>query len=250
MGHIISKDGLQTDPEKVKAIAEFPPPTNVEQLCHFLGMVNYLAQYVPNLTTMAHPLFNLLKHDVSWQWSSSQEDAFTNVQHAITSTPTLHFFDPSKELTLENDASDYGIGSALLQEGKPVAFASRSLTPSERNYAQLEKEMLAAVYGLEKFHQYTYGRHLTVVTDHKPLVAISKKSLSKSPKSLQSYCYAHRCTTSTLSTALARNFICPMPCHVRHSVTWPLRTNSLRITSSTLPFLLTGCLSYISHQSR
>ena len=159
---------------------------NLERLRRFLGMVNYLARYVPNLTDMAHPLSNLLKRDIPWQWSSSQEDVFTRVKQAITSTPTLHYYDPAKELTLENDASDHGIGSALFQEGEPVAFASRSLTTSERNYAQIEKEMLAVVFGLEKFHQYTYGRALTIVTDHKPLVAISKKPLSKSPKCLQS----------------------------------------------------------------
>ena len=185
MGHIISKDGLATDPEKVRAITEFPRPETLEQLRRFIGMVNYLARYVPRLADIVQPLTNLLKIDVLWQWSSAQEEAFSKIKEAIAAAPTLQYYDPSKELTLENDASDYGIGTALLQEGKPVAFASRSLSASERNYAQIEKEMLAVVFGLEKFHQYTYGRQLMIVTDHKPLVSISKKPLSKAPKRLQ-----------------------------------------------------------------
>ena len=186
MGHIISREGLKTDPEKVRAITDFPTPASVEELRRFLGMVNYLARYVPHLTDLVHPLSNLLRNDVLWQWSPAQDSAFTKTKQAITSAPTLHYYNPSKELTLENDASDYGLGSALLQEGKPVAFASRSLSPSERNYAQLEKEMLAVVFGLEKFHHYSYGKNLTVITDHKPLVAIARKPLSKAPKRLQS----------------------------------------------------------------
>ena len=104
----------------------------------------------------------------------------------MTSAPVLTFYDTNKALTLENDASDYGIGSVLKQEGRPIAFASRTLTDTERNYAQIEKEMLAVTYGLEKFHHYTFGRKVTVVTDHKPLVAIKHKPLYKAPRRLQS----------------------------------------------------------------
>ena len=107
------------------------------------------------------------------------------MKEAITTAPVLAYYDPGKPLTLENDACEYGIGSALIQGGKPIAFASRSLSDSERRYAQIEKEMLAVTYGLEKFHHYTFGRQVFVVTDHKPLVSISNKQLSKAPKRLQ-----------------------------------------------------------------
>ena len=107
------------------------------------------------------------------------------MKEAITTAPVLAYYDPGKPLTLENDACEYGIGSALLQGDKPIAFASRSLSECERRYAQIEKEMLAVTYGLEKFHHYTFGRQVFVVTDHKPLVAISNKPLSKAPKRLQ-----------------------------------------------------------------
>ena len=107
------------------------------------------------------------------------------MKEAVTTAPVLAYYDPRKPLTLENDACEYGNGSALFQGDKPIAFASRSLSECERRYAQIEKEMLAVTYGLEKFHHYTFGRQVFVVTDHKPLLAISSKPHSKAPKRLQ-----------------------------------------------------------------
>ena len=185
MGHRISKDGLSIDPSKVSSMRGMEEPCSLETLRRFLGMVNYLAKFLPNITELMNPLLNLLKKDVPWNWSSSQQKSFDSVKEAITTAPVLAYYDPGKPLTLENDACEYGIGSALLQGGKPIAFASRSLSDSERRYAQIEKEMLAVTYGLEKFHHYTFGRQVFVVTDHKPLVSISNKPLSKAPKRLQ-----------------------------------------------------------------
>jgi hypothetical protein len=111
---------------------------------------------------------NLLKKDVPWNWSAEQQKAFEMAKQLTTTAPVLVFYDPVKPLTLENDASEYGIGSAIYQDGKPLAFCSRSLTETEQRYAQIEKEMLAVHYGLSKFHQYTFGRHTRVKTDHKP----------------------------------------------------------------------------------
>ncbi len=184
LGHRISASGLEPDPEKVRAINEMNPPTSVRELRTFIGMVNYMAKFIPNLTLQ--PLTNLMKKDVAWNWSSTQQKTFEDIKRQLTSSPVLALYDPLKELTLENDASEYGIGAALRQEGRPVAFASRTLSDTERRYAQIEKEMLAVTYGLEKFHHYTFGRRVSVLTDHKPLVAISNKPLSKAPKRLQS----------------------------------------------------------------
>ena len=186
MGHQITKDGLQTDPEKVNAIKDYPAPTNVEELRRLLGMVNYLSRYLPHLTEDLQPLQNLLKKDVQWTWALSQEKAFQTVKEKITNSPTLVFYKQDDSLTLINDASEYGLGSVLIQKDRPVAYASRTLTPTERNYAQIKKEMLAVLFGLQKFHHYTYGRPVHVVTDHRPLVAISNKPLSKAPMQLQS----------------------------------------------------------------
>ena len=161
------------------------PPTNINELRRFMGMANYLARFMPHLTDTMQPLHNLLKNDVPYVWSMTQQTSFDAVKVMLAEAPVLAFYNSDKELVLENDASEYGLGSVLLQDGKPVAYASRSLSSSERHYAQIEKEMLSVLFGLSKFHHYTYGRDVTVVTDHKPLVAIRAKPLGKAPKRLQ-----------------------------------------------------------------
>ncbi len=103
----------------------------------------------------------------------------------MTNSETLAYFDPQAEIELEVDASKHGLGAALFQNGKPVAFASKSLTRTEENYAQIEKELYAIVFGCEKFHQYVYGRTVNVYSDHKPLEAIMRKPLAETPPRLQ-----------------------------------------------------------------
>ena len=103
----------------------------------------------------------------------------------ITAEPVLKYDDQSKELTLQVDASDTGLGAALIQEGRPIAYTSRSLSDAETRYAQIEKELLAVVFGLEKFHLHTYGRQVKVQSDHKPLEIIATKPLHRTPKRLQ-----------------------------------------------------------------
>jgi len=185
MGHRITKDGLQVDPEKVEAITNMTAPTNITELRRFIGMTNYLARFLPGLTDILQPLHNLLQHNVAFQWSSAQQEAFDKVKLSLTTAPVLQYYNPDRPLFLENDSSEYGIGSVISQDGKPVAYASRSLSDAERRYAQIEKEMLSVVFGLKKFHHYTYGRDVVVTTDHKPLVAIKAKPLSKAPRRLQ-----------------------------------------------------------------
>ena len=184
LGHLITAQGLLPDPDKVKAIMHMSPPTNVSELRTFIGMVNYMAKFLPNLNLK--PLTNLTRKDIPWNWSTAQSEAFEIIKNQICSAPVLAIYDPSKELTLECDASEYGIGCTIRQEGKPVAYASRTLSSTECRYAQIEKEMLAIVFGLQKFHHYTFGRKTSVLSDHKPLIAIVKKTLSKAPKRLQS----------------------------------------------------------------
>ena len=120
-----------------------------------------------------------------WTWLESQQSAFNMAKDLISRAPVLSYYDPLKGLTLENDTCKYGLGAALVQEEQPVAYASCSLSDTEKRYAQIEKEMLAVVYGLEQFHHYTHGRKVNVFTDHKPLISIFQKPLVKAPKRLQ-----------------------------------------------------------------
>ena len=147
---------------------------------HWNGQLH--GQILPNLSETLKPLPNLTKKDVQWNWSENEQRAFDEVKLKLTSAPLLIFYDP---MTLENDASEYGLGSTLWQDGRPVGYASRMLTGTEQRYAQIKKEMLAVTFGLEKFHHYTYGRRLQVITDHKPHVSIIDTPLSKAPKRLQ-----------------------------------------------------------------
>ena len=185
MGHKIGINGLEIDQSKIEAIKKFPKPDNVSKLRSFLGIVNFIAKFLPNLSDVLHPLHNLLKKEVKWMWTKAQDDAFLKIKSMIITASNLTIFDPTKKIVLENDASEYGLGSVLMQDNKPVAYASRTLSASERNYAQIEKEMLAIVFGLEKFHHYLYGNDIIIITDHKPLTFIVKKPLSKAPKRIQ-----------------------------------------------------------------
>ena len=185
IGHLLTDKGLAPDPDKVSAIVSMPTPTNVKALQEFLGMTQYLSKFLPQLSVVTDPLRQLVHKDTPWQWTQVHEDAVTTLKMLISKAPVLQYFDPRKEVTLQSDASESGLGFALLQEGQPVAFGARGLTTAEKKYAQIEKEMLAIVAGCEKFDQYIYGHTVTIETDHKPLVTISSKPIHNAPKRLQ-----------------------------------------------------------------
>ena len=174
LGHTISASGLQPTKEKVRAIVEAPAPHNVSQLKSFLGLLNYYAKFLPQLSTLLAPLYSLLQKNKQWTWGGEQEKAFLEAKAQLTSPRILAHYDPEKELVLSCDASPYGVGAVLshrMDNGseKPIAFASRSLAPAEKRYAQLDKEALAIVFGVKKFNQYLLGRKFTILSDHKPL---------------------------------------------------------------------------------
>lgn len=185
MGNIVSESGLKPDVEKVRAIVQMPLPQNREELRRFLGMVNYFSQFIPNQSEATAPLRSLLKKDVVWIWSHEHTQAVEHLKEILSSQPVLKFFDPSKPVNLQVDASKSGLGACILQDGHPIAYASRSLTQAEVNYAQIEKELLAVVFGCERFNHYVYGRPVDVMSDHKPLVSITKKPLVNSSPRLQ-----------------------------------------------------------------
>ncbi|XP_053728751.1 uncharacterized protein K02A2.6-like [Synchiropus splendidus] len=176
-GHVIDKNGLHKSKEKTEAILQAPKPENVSQLRSYLGLVNYYHKFLPNLATTLHPLNVLLQVGTKWEWSEECNRAFKETKRLITSDELLTHYDPTRPIRLACDASPYGIGcvlSHLMKDGseRPVAFASRSLSSAERNYAQIDREALSLVWGIKKFHHYLYGQRFTLVTDHQPLVSI------------------------------------------------------------------------------
>ncbi|KAL0194540.1 hypothetical protein M9458_008112, partial [Cirrhinus mrigala] len=184
-GHRLSGEGISPDPQKVKAIQEMQPPQSKPELETILGMVNYLARFTPHLSEVNAPLRQLLKQDCEFIWDAVHDRAFKQIKELITNHPVLTYFDPQMDLTLQVDASKSGLGAVLLQHDKPVAYASKSLNSTEQNYAQIEKELYAVLFGCKRFHEYMYGRKVTVESDHKPLEAILKKPLASAPPRLQ-----------------------------------------------------------------
>lgn len=177
LGFIISKRGVHTCPDKIDAIKNVAAPTNVSELRSFLGLVMYYAKFVPNISTILAPLYALLRKEVKYEWSAECTRAFEKVKSLLVSSDVLAHYSPALPLVLTTDASGVGVGAVIsqLQPGgaeRPVAYASRVLNAAEKAYSQIEREALAIIYGVRKFHQYLYGRKFTLRTDHKPLVTI------------------------------------------------------------------------------
>lgn len=187
LGHIISGEGISADPEKTQSIKAFPAPTNITEIQRFMGMCNQLAKFLPNLSEVNEPLRQLLKKDREWIWDRPQEQAFERIKEMLSSTEVLAHYDPSRPTIVAADASNHGLGAVLLQEDddnnrRPISYASRSLSDTEKNYAVIEKEALAATWACDKFKEYILGSQFTLETDHRPLVPLlSSTDLSKLP---------------------------------------------------------------------
>ncbi|KAG5286473.1 hypothetical protein AALO_G00015230 [Alosa alosa] len=177
LGHKINASGLHPLTEKVDAIARAPEPKNVTELKAYLGLLNYYHRFLPKLSTLLAPLHALLKKEGKWSWGSKQQKAFTESKALLQSCSVLVHYDSNKPLILACDASPYGVGAVLSHQmpdglDRPIGFVSRTLNAAEKNYSQLDKEGLAVVFGVKKFHKYLYGRKFTIVTDHKPLISL------------------------------------------------------------------------------
>ena len=179
MGHVISADGIKPDPVKVSAVVNMSSPQNKEELRSFLGLVNYLGKFIPNLADLTVPLCWLLKKDNDWISDYPQMQAYDKLKSEITNAPVLKYFDPELPTRGTCDASSYGPGAVLEQFNSKnwcrIANASRSLTSSEENYCQLEKECLSISFSCEKFH-------FSVENYHSPLKSIFSRPLVKAPQ--------------------------------------------------------------------
>ena len=187
LGHYYSADGVEIDAEKVKAVANMPSPVDREGIQRFLGMLNYLSRYIPNMSNKTAPIRELLDKDVEWSWTPRHDACMAELKKILCEAPVLEFYNPNEPLIIQVDASSKGIGCALIQKEKPVAYTSKALTHAQQQYAQIEKELLAIVVGCTKFQDYIIGRSASTVvqTDHKPLESIMRKPLHTAPARLQ-----------------------------------------------------------------
>ncbi|XP_070537048.1 uncharacterized protein [Ptychodera flava] len=157
-GHLLTDEGLKPDPKKVEAVQKMEKPTDTAGVQRVVGMVKYLSKFLCGLSDMCEPLRRLTHKGVEWKWSWEQDEAFERIKRAVTAAPVLRYFDPGLPTEGQGDASSKGLGFVLMQQGQPVTYASRALTAAEQKYSQIEKELLAQVFGMERNHQYVYGR--------------------------------------------------------------------------------------------
>ena len=179
-----SADGMHPCPKKIQGITEMTPPTDKQQLTSFIGMVTYMGNFVPHLSHHTEPPRAMLKQDAVFAWDEMANASFQKIKDLIATKP-LRYYDRKKPVTVQADASQRGLGACLLQEGQPIAYASKSLTDTETRYANIERELLAIVFACQRFNTYILGRPFTMESDHKPLEIIHQKSLASAPPRLQ-----------------------------------------------------------------
>jgi len=180
LGYVISAKGIAPDPKKVEAVKIFRPPKDVSGVKSFLGLASYYRKFIANFAQLAAPLNDLLKKHVKFHWSKQCQSSFEALQTALITAPVLKFPNFSESFLLQTDASGIGLGVVLAQqidgEEHPIAYASRTLKPAERNYPVFEQEALAVVWGFQQFRTYLSGHKTTVITDHSALQYILKKN--------------------------------------------------------------------------
>ena len=184
-GRIVSPQGVKADPKKVEAVVNLAAPKDKQELQSFLGTVNFMATFIPNLAQQTNAMRTLLKKGVRYIWTADMQQEFEAIKRSIARDITLTHYDPAKPVIIETDASLKGLGAVLIQDSRPVRFLSKSLTAAEKDYANIERELLAVLFACERLHVYTFGRKVSIHTDHKPLAAIITKPISQAPPRLQ-----------------------------------------------------------------
>lgn len=173
LGYVIDSTGLHVDPEKISAILDFPQPRTPRQVRQFIGLAAWYRRFVPNFASVAAPLTDLTRKHRKWEWADPQKRAFHKLKALLVSAPVLTCPDFSRPFQLQTDASGTGLGAILSQvfdDGeKPVAYASRALTPAEKSYSATELECLAVIWAVDKFRPYLEGSKFEVITDHHSL---------------------------------------------------------------------------------
>ncbi|XP_072384611.1 uncharacterized protein [Diabrotica undecimpunctata] len=170
--HQMSNIGISPDHDKTEAITKMTPPSNKKELQRFLGTIVYLAKFIPNLSEHTSPLRCLLSSKNEWHWGHNEQACFDKLKNLVASATTLHYFNPDKKTILSVDASPYGLGAMVSQDGFPIEFA-------------IEKELLGIVYGCERFSFYLYGIDFEIETDHRPLLGLLKKPLDEMSPRIQ-----------------------------------------------------------------
>lgn len=177
IGVVVSASGISADPDKVSAIVNMKPPTNTQGVRRFLGMLNHIGRFLPNLSAVTAPIRLLLNKNAVWTWDQAQATSFETLRRMVASNACMASYNPELPTLVSADANPFGLGAVLLQvqqtgERRAVAFASRALTTAEQRYSQIEKEALGVSWAIERFEEFLRGLSFVVVTDHQPLVRL------------------------------------------------------------------------------
>ena len=179
-------NGCKPAQSKITTIDEMPSPNSKKEVQSFISMINYLSKFSPRLTELAKAIRELVKEKVPFNWHPEHQESFEQLKKEHVRTPVLAYYNPRKEVVLQTDASTKGLGACLLQDEKPIYFASKALTETQRGYVAIEIESLAVAWAVEKFHHFLYGCHFTLETDQKSQEAIlSRRSLNLATPRLQ-----------------------------------------------------------------
>ena len=192
-GNVLSKDGLSPDTKKVEFIQQWAMPMNQRELQSFLGTVNYLNHFLAFLSDLRMPLQTLLKKGTEFIWTTVHQHTFNQIKLHVSNDVKLQFYDSNKPLYIEVDTSNKGIGAVMLQGDsivpntaksgeilmklRPISYASKTLLSTESNYSNIECELLGLLFAITHFKHFSYGRLIHIITDHKPLVSLFRKSL-------------------------------------------------------------------------
>ena len=175
-GETYTTTGRKPDPGKVEAIRTMEQPENKQELQSFLGLCQYLTKFTPELASLSEPLRFLTRKNTPFVWTQEHVMVFAHIKWALTREQELAHFDPEKETVIQTDTSIKGLAACLLQDGKPVYYASRSIGKAEKNYVAIEIESLAVVWAFKKLHHFIYGKKFKLQTDQKPLATILSRS--------------------------------------------------------------------------
>jgi hypothetical protein len=177
LGHLVDGETVRPTPEKVSVIQKFPVPTNADEVRRLLGVATYISKFIPRFSAKTAVLRELLKADAAFVWTAEHQRALELIQQELVGNNVLYIFDPARPTQIATDASGSGLGAVLLQGDRPIAYAARSLTSAEKNYSTIEKELLAVVFALRRFHFYTAGRSVGILTNHQPLLGAARNVL-------------------------------------------------------------------------
>ncbi|CAN6212014.1 unnamed protein product [Urochloa humidicola] len=179
LGHIISNQGVATDPKKVQAVADWPTPSDIKQLRGFLGLSGYYRKFIKNYGILSRPLTDLLKKGVPFIWTPQHDQCFQQLKHALVTAPVLALPDFTKRFTVETDASNYGIGAVLMQDNHPIAYLSKALGKKAQALSTYEKECLALIMAVNKWKPYLQHKEFSILTDQKSLIHLDEQKIQE-----------------------------------------------------------------------